>query len=55
MVVMGYRIPKGTPLMMPTYAMHVNASNYLQPRKFWPERWLNNIETDDTFDSKSES
>ena len=46
MVVMGYRIPKGTPLMMPFYAMHVSPSNYLQPSKFWPERWLSATEAE---------
>ena len=40
MVVMGYRIPKGTPIMMPPFATHVSSSNYLWPCEFWPERWL---------------
>ena len=54
MVVMGYRIPKGTPLMMPVYAMHVSSSNYLQPLKFWPGRWLTSVEDEHDGDSKGQ-
>ena len=39
MVVGGYRIPKGTAIQMPSYAMHMSASNFTQPYRFWPERW----------------
>ena len=37
---MGYRIPRGTPLMLIPYYMHVSSHNYLAPYKFWPQRWL---------------
>ena len=40
MVVMGYRIPKGTPLILAPYPMHVSPHNYVQPHKFWPDRWM---------------
>ncbi len=40
MVIMGYRIPQGTPLMLAPYPMHVSPHNYLHPHKFWPDRWL---------------
>ena len=46
MVVMGYRVPKGTPFMLTPYAAHVSASNFLQPYKFSPERWLNSAEAE---------
>lgn len=39
MVVGGYRIPKGTAIQMPSYAMHMSAANFIQPYLFWPERW----------------
>lgn len=40
--IMGYRIPQGTPIMLPPWAMHHSAANYEQPHRFWPERWLAN-------------
>ncbi len=40
MVIMGYRIPQGTPLMLAPYPMHVSPHNYIHPHKFWPDRWL---------------
>ncbi|DBA72449.1 TPA: hypothetical protein ACH3X2_010475 [Trebouxia sp. C0005] len=40
MVIMGYRIPQGTPLMLAPYPMHVSPHNYMHPYKFWPDRWL---------------
>lgn len=38
-VVLGYRIPKGTPLMLGPYAMHMSPQNFLQPYDFLPSRW----------------
>ncbi len=40
MFIGGYRIPKGTPVQLPVYPMHLSPHNYLQPSKFWPERWM---------------
>lgn len=40
MVIGGYRIPKGAPINSPPYVAHVAASNFEQPYRFWPERWL---------------
>ena len=40
MVLMGFRIPKGTPLMLSPYPMQVSPYNFLQPNTFWPDRWL---------------
>ena len=40
MVLMGFRIPKGTPLMLSPYPMQVSPYNFLQPNMFWPDRWL---------------
>ena len=37
---MGFRIPKGTPLMLSPYPMQVSPYNFLQPNMFWPDRWL---------------
>ena len=39
MIIGGYRVPKGTLVQLPIYAMQVSAANYVQPFKFWPERW----------------
>ena len=39
LVIMGYRIPKNTPIVMPSHPMHMSDSNYLRPDEFWPERW----------------
>lgn len=51
---MGYRIPKGTPLVMPLHALHVSSSNYLQPDKFLRERWLESNDVEHDADSKGE-
>lgn len=40
MLVLGYRIPKGTPLMLGPYAMHTSRQNFLQPYNFLPARWV---------------
>ena len=48
MTLMGYRIPKGMTLVMPPYALHLSAANYVHPAKFWPERWLPESSADDT-------
>ena len=40
MVVGGYRVPKGTTLMLSPHPIHVSHANYLHPHKFWPERWV---------------
>ena len=40
MMIMGYRIPQGTPLMLAPYPMHVSPHNYIHPHKFWPDRWF---------------
>ena len=37
---MGYRIPKGTPLILAPYSMHLSPHNYVAPQKFWPDRWM---------------
>ena len=43
MVVMGYRIPKGTPLILAPYPMHLSPYNYVAPQKFWPDRWMSEV------------
>ena len=40
MIIKGYRIPEGTPVMAPSYPIHTSAEHYVQPDKFWPQRWL---------------
>jgi len=35
----GYKIPKGTVLMMSMGGCHTSPHNYTQETKFWPERW----------------
>ena len=44
MIIGGYRIPKGTPVQLPVYPMHLSPHNYVQPFKFWPERWMQQSE-----------
>lgn len=39
MIIGGYRVPKGTPVQLPPYSMHLSSANFVQPQKFWPERW----------------
>ncbi len=39
MIVGGYRVPKDTPVQLPPYSMHLSSANFVQPDKFWPERW----------------
>ena len=51
MLIKGYRIPKGTPLMLAPHPMHVSPHNFLHPNKFWPERWVSSTVPD--FDPKS--
>ncbi|KAL3157252.1 hypothetical protein ABBQ38_001486 [Trebouxia sp. C0009 RCD-2024] len=43
MVIKGYRIPKGTPLMFPPHAMQLSPCNFSHPSKFWPDRWTNGV------------
>ncbi|DBA70409.1 TPA: hypothetical protein ACH3X2_011822 [Trebouxia sp. C0005] len=45
MIIGGYRIPKGTPVQLPVYPMHLSPHNYVQPCKFWPERWMQQSES----------
>ena len=47
MVIGGWRVPKGTPLFMPSYAIHVSPDNYLQPHNFSPDRWLHTLNDTD--------
>ena len=37
---MGYRMPLGTPLMLAPYSMHLSAHKYVDPPKFWPDRYM---------------
>jgi cytochrome P450 len=37
----GLRIPKGTIIWMPPCAIHATQFNYVDPDRFWPERWDN--------------
>ena len=39
MIVGGYRVPKDTPVQLPPYPLHLSSANFVQPHKFWPERW----------------
>ena len=39
MIIGGYRVPKDTPVQLPPYPMHLSCANFVQPHKFWPERW----------------
>ncbi|KAI8150053.1 cytochrome P450 [Fennellomyces sp. T-0311] len=41
----GYFIPKGTVLACNMYAMHWNPERYTDPKKFIPERFMDNIRT----------
>ncbi|KAL3146214.1 hypothetical protein ABBQ32_002915 [Trebouxia sp. C0010 RCD-2024] len=43
MVIKGYRIPKGTPLMLPPHAMQLCPDNFSRPNKFWPDRWTSGV------------
>ena len=43
MIVGGFRIPKNTPVQLPTYSMHLSNANFVQPLRFWPERWTQQI------------
>ncbi|KAL4422507.1 hypothetical protein ABPG75_008704 [Micractinium tetrahymenae] len=35
----GLHVPKGTMLWTSACAIHTSESNYIQPQRFWPERW----------------
>ena len=39
MVVGGYRLPKGTPLIFSAYLLHHGPYNYTRAEDFWPERF----------------
>ncbi|KAL3146212.1 hypothetical protein ABBQ32_002914 [Trebouxia sp. C0010 RCD-2024] len=43
MVILGYRIPKGTALMFPPHAAHLSPYNFSHPSKFWPDRWTSGV------------
>ena len=48
---MGYRIPKGITMVLAPYALHLSKANYIDPAKFWPERWLTDTsQKDNIFD-----
>jgi fatty acid synthase len=38
-VVCGYKLPAGTTLSFPPYALHHSKHNYIRPEEFWPDRW----------------
>lgn len=46
MVIMGYRIPKGVPLMFAPLPMHLSPFNFSHPDKFWPDRWSAGVVAD---------
>ena len=50
MVVAGYRVPKGTVLSMPAYALQLSPHNFTAPQKFWPKRWLKASDVPEVFD-----
>ncbi|KAL3140970.1 hypothetical protein ABBQ32_005492 [Trebouxia sp. C0010 RCD-2024] len=50
MVVGGYRVPKGTVLSMPPYALQLSPHNFTAPEKFWPKRWLKASDLSEVFD-----
>lgn len=43
MVILGYRIPKGTALMFPPHAAHLSPFNFSHPSRFWPDRWASGV------------
>lgn len=47
-MLMGYRIPKGTALMLPPFALHTSSDNFLHPYRFWPERWHPDTASEDS-------
>ena len=51
MVVGGYRVPKGTILSMPPYALQQSPHNFIDPEKFWPGRWLETTDISQVFDA----
>ncbi|KAL3140969.1 hypothetical protein ABBQ32_005491 [Trebouxia sp. C0010 RCD-2024] len=51
MVVGGYRVPKGTVLSMPPYALQLSPHNFTAPDKFWPGRWLKASDNPEESDS----
>jgi cytochrome P450 len=40
----GYRIPKGTTLVMSQWVMHRDGHYFAEPEKFYPDRWANDFE-----------
>ena len=38
-VVCGYKLPAGTTISFPPYALHHSKDNYIRPEEFWPDRW----------------
>jgi cytochrome P450 len=40
----GYRIPKGTTLVMSQWVMHRDGRYFAEPEKFYPDRWANDFE-----------
>ncbi len=40
MVISGYRVPAGTTLLMPIWALHHSEANFERGAEFIPERWL---------------
>ena len=50
MVIGGYRVPKGTPIMMSSYPLHASDNNYISPAQFWPERWSQQVDVDSALD-----
>ncbi|KAJ6114889.1 cytochrome P450 [Penicillium sp. IBT 16267x] len=39
-----FTIPVGTPVGMSAYFMHSDPEVYIEPKKFWPDRWLGDID-----------
>lgn len=37
----GYNLPAGTNVIWNSWGVHMGASEYEQPERFWPERFLN--------------
>ncbi|OJJ70134.1 hypothetical protein ASPBRDRAFT_45449 [Aspergillus brasiliensis CBS 101740] len=46
-VVEGWTVPKGTPVGMSSYWMHMDPEVFPEPEKFKPERWLHTEESHD--------
>jgi cytochrome P450 len=37
----GFNIPAGTSVMWNSWGLHMSSSEYEQPERFWPERFMN--------------